>query len=74
MLFICQRNYTKGVTNSKKARQYNGQKKKNLKKKTNNDLQNITQKTKNWELRTTQRKQWGKLGYSGRVDSFRSTA
>jgi hypothetical protein len=32
MLFICQRNYTKGVTNSKKARQYNGQKKKNLKK------------------------------------------
>ena len=39
-------------SNSKKDWQYNGQKKKY--KRTNNDLQNITQKTKDRATRTTQ--------------------
>ena len=44
---------TKGIIRickSKKNRQHNGQKKKD--KMTNNDLQNITQKTKDWVTRT----------------------
>jgi len=44
---------TKGVIKnckSKRDRQYNGQRKKD--KKTNNNLQNITQKTKDWATRT----------------------
>ena len=44
---------TKGIIKickSKKNRQHNGQKKKD--KMTNNDLQNITQKTKDWVTRT----------------------
>jgi len=47
---------TKGVIKnckSKRDRQYNGQRKKN--KKTNNDLQNITQKTKDWATRSPQK-------------------
>jgi len=44
---------TKGVIRirkSKKYKQYNSQKKKD--KRINNDLQNITRKTKNWVTRT----------------------
>ena len=46
---------TKGVIRirkSKKDRHHNGKKKKG--KRTNNDLQNITHKTKDWETRTPQ--------------------
>ena len=41
---MCVREDPKGVINQKKDRQYNGQKKND--KRTNNDLQNTTQKTK----------------------------
>ena len=52
MLFKEKFEITKGVNRSlnQKDRQYNGQKKKD--KKTNNDLQNTTQKTKDRETRT----------------------
>ena len=46
----------------------NGQKK----KRTNNDIQNITQETKD-RATLTPLKTGGELGYSGRVSSFRST-
>ena len=39
------------IRKSKKDRQYNGQKKQENKR-TNNDLQNTTQKTKDWSTRT----------------------
>ena len=42
------------------------------KKRTNNDIQNITQETKD-RATLTPLKTGGELGYSGRVSSFRST-
>ena len=61
-LYIEESEDTKGVIRirkSKKDRQHNGQKKKN--KRTNNDLQNITQKTKDRASRTTPLKTCGEL-------------
>ena len=65
--------YTKGVIRiciSKNEIQYNGQMKKD--KRTNNDLQNITQKTKDQATRTTIKTGDGR-GCSGRVISSFST-
>ena len=61
---------TKGVIRirkSKKERQHNGQEKKD--KCTNNDLQNITHKTKNPLIRTSL-KSGGELGFSGGDKQF----
>jgi hypothetical protein len=49
----------------------NGQKK--INKRTNNDLQNTTQETKDWATRTLP-KTWVELSCSGRVDSTCSTS
>jgi 4-diphosphocytidyl-2C-methyl-D-erythritol kinase len=65
---------TKGVIRihkSKKDRKHNGQKKKD--KSTNNDLQNITHKTKDRVTRTLLKTE-GELRSSGRVSSSSSTS
>jgi hypothetical protein len=64
---------TKGVIRSHKSkdRQHNGQKKKN--QRTNNDLQNITQKTKD-QATWTSLKTGSELGCSGKVGSSWSTS
>ena len=59
------------IYKSKKNRQYNGQKKQD--KGTNNDLQNIAQKTKDWATRTPL-KIGGELVCSGMVSSSCSTS
>jgi hypothetical protein len=58
------------IRQSKKDRQYNGQKKKD--KRTNNNLQNITRKTTD-RVTQTQLKTAGELRCSGRVSSSCST-
>ena len=57
------------IHQSKKNRQYNGQKKRA--KRANSDLQNITQKTKHRTIGTHLKR--GDCGWSGRVSSSFST-